>query len=286
DSVLVAHQLVGPKINRFIALIQHFPTTKFAAIIDNTDSLLALEKEAMNSNVSIDVYIDINNGMDRTGIEIGQGLNELIDQIKPSNTLKFKGLHVYDGQFRDSDYDDRHAQVEGAMQQVLKLYEDLKNESKELELVCGGTPTFSSHLFHAYRICSPGTCVFWDWGYDEKLSEQNFQYAVLIVTRIISKPTEGIITIDLGHKSVGSENPIDKRVKFLNLSNYSLKSQSEEHGVLEVDNWDELKVGEVLFGVPFHICPTVNLHDAFSVISNGKKVDQWQIAGRQRKITI
>ncbi|NND52917.1 MAG: D-TA family PLP-dependent enzyme, partial [Flavobacteriaceae bacterium] len=126
DSVLVAHQLVGPKINRFIALIQHFPTTKFAAILDNTDSLLALEKEAMNSNVSIDVYIDINNGMDRTGIEIGQGLNELIDQIKTSNTLKFKGLHIYDGQFRDPDYDDRHAQVESAMQQVLKLYEDLK----------------------------------------------------------------------------------------------------------------------------------------------------------------
>ena len=126
--------------------------------------------------------------------------------------------------------------------------------------------------------------MLWDWGYGEKLTEQSFKYAALVVTRVISKPTEGIITVDMGHKSVSAENPIDKRVKFLNIDDYELLSQSEEHGVIKVKDWDKYKVGDVLYGIPYHICPSINLHDEVSVIENGKKVDTWEITARKRKL--
>ena len=44
--------------------------------------------------------------------------------------------------------------------------------------------------------------------------------------------------------------------------------------------------GDVLYGIPYHICPTVNLYDDVSVISNGKKIDTWEISARKRKLTI
>ena len=113
--------------------------------------------------------------------------------------------------------------------------------------------------------------MFWDWTYEEKLTEQEFKTAALLVTRVISKPAEGIVTIDLGHKAVASENPIDCRVMFLNLDHYKLLSQSEEHGVLQVKNWDSITVGDVFYGVPYHICPTINLYDEVSVIENNRK---------------
>lgn len=283
-SVLIAHQLVGPKVDRFLSLIKHFPNTQFSTILDNMDSAELLNQKALEHEIKLNIYIDINNGMNRSGIEIGPGLDELMAYLKICNSLFFKGLHAYDGHLRDADFTIRKGKIEKGVKDVETYFEALRIDYPAAELICGGTPSFTSHALQEKRITSPGTCVLWDWGYGEKLTEQNFKHAALLVTRIISKPTEGIITIDLGHKSVAAENPIDKRVKFLNLDGYELLSQSEEHGVIQVKDWDKFKVGDVLYGLPYHICPTINLHDEVSVIENGQKVDSWEITARKRKI--
>ncbi len=286
ESVLIAHQLVGPKIKRLARLIKEFPKTKFTTIIDTIDSVEKLEKMGLQANIHIGVYIDINSGMNRSGIKFGTGLDHLLEKLPQYSSIEFLGLHVYDGHFREKDFQLRKEHVENEIKPVSLLFDTLRQDNPKLQMICGGTPAFTSHLSNPNRICSPGTCVFWDWGYSEKLTEQEFKYATLLVTRVISKPTEGIVTIDLGHKSVGSENPIDKRIKLLNLKDYELLSQSEEHGVLKVKDWEHIKVGDVFYGVPYHICPTINLHDEVSVIENGKKVENWDITARKRKITI
>lgn len=286
SSVLIAHQLVGPKIERLATLIERFPNTQFSTLIDNTHSLEALNKEASKRNIEVDFFIDINNGMNRSGIELGDDLNQLIKQIPAYSSLHFKGLHVYDGHLRDSDFTLRKSKIEADLKEVNALFERLKQNKPNLQLICGGTPTFSSHLSEENRICSPGTCVLWDWGYGKILTEQTFKFATLLICRVISKPTAGIITTDLGHKSVAAENPIDRRVYFLNLDNYKLLSQSEEHGVIQVENWDNIQVGDVLYGVPHHICPTINLYDEVSVIEDHQKVDSWKITARRRRLSI
>ena len=286
SSVLIAHQLVGPKIQRFANLCIQFPKTEFTTIIDNNLTLKNLHIEAHKKDISIGFYIDINNGMNRTGIEIGPNIHKLINQVKSFKNLYIKGLHVYDGHLRNSNFADRKDQIEKDFTSVNSLFEKLKLNNPELKLISGGTPSFTTHLRNESRICSPGTCVLWDWGYSEILVEQEFNFAALLISRVISKPTMGIITIDLGHKAVAAENSIDKRVKFLNLENYKLLSQSEEHGVIQIENWESIQVGDVIYGIPYHICPTINLYDTVSVISDGKKIAEWSITARQRKITI
>ncbi|MGR3812091.1 alanine racemase [Jiulongibacter sp. NS-SX5] len=271
NSVLLAHQPVGPKIEKLSLLIEKYPNTQFSCIIDN-QSTARLLNQIENKP---EVYIDINSGMDRSGIKPGKGLDELIGFINTQTKLRLKGLHIYDGHLRNKDINLRTAEAE-------RLLENVENYFNDLEIVVGGTPSFSVHKNNQRVICSPGTSVFHDWGYGDQLPEQNYEPAVLIMTRIISKPTEGIITVDMGHKSISSENPIDKRVQFLNLENYELLSQSEEHGVLKVENWEQHEVGDVFFGIPFHICPTVNLHRQIGVIRDNQLMEYWATEAAKR----
>ncbi len=285
EGVLIAHQLVRPKIKRFCALSKYFPQTSFFTIIDNIVSLEKLNAAANEYELNVGFYIDINSGMNRSGIMLGSDLNKMIKEIPKYDSLSFKGFHVYDGHLRDKDFENRNSKIESELKPIKALFETLKKRYSSISLICGGTPSFTSHLLSEQRIASPGTCVLWDWGYSEKLTEQEFKYAALLVCRVISKPKEGILTIDLGHKSVSSENPIHQRVKFLNLDNSQLMSQSEEHGVLKVEGWDHINIGDVIYGLPYHICPTINLHDEVSVIINNKFIDTWQITGRKRKLS-
>ena len=63
-------------------------------------------------------------------------------------------------------------------------------------------------------------------------------------------------------------------------------SQSEEHLVVEVNDSEKIKVGDVLYGIPYHICPTVALYDEANIVVNGEVVDRWDIVARRKKITI
>ena len=90
----------------------------------------------------------------------------------------------------------------------------------------------------------------------------------------------------MGHKAVAAENPIDKRIRFLNLENYELIGQSEEHGVIRVQDWESINVGDVLYGVPYHVCPTVNLYDEAYVVENQVITGTWQVLGRKRRISV
>jgi D-serine deaminase-like pyridoxal phosphate-dependent protein len=154
------------------------------------------------------------------------------------------------------------------------------------KIIAGGTPSFTVHAQHKELFCSPGTCLLWDYGYDSALTEQPFDFAAVLMTRVISKPAKGLITTDLGHKSVAAENPISKRIFFLNLADYTVRSQSEEHLVVEVKDWDNIHVGDVLYGIPFHVCPTVALYDEAHIIVKGNLIDEWNIVARKKKITI
>jgi D-serine deaminase-like pyridoxal phosphate-dependent protein len=194
---------------------------------------------------------------------------------------------VYDGHLRASDFNERKKECDAGFVDVNHFLDTIELEGLAKPIViAGGTPAFTSHALRADTFCSPGTCVLWDWGYGDKLIEQNFDYAALILTRVISKPKYGIITVDMGHKAVAAENPIDKRIRFLNLKNYALLGQSEEHGVIAVKDWNTIKVGDILYGVPYHICPTVNLYDEAFIVENKEVKEIWQVLGRKRKINI
>ena len=258
-----------------------------ASLLDCRESADVHQQLFSQAGLVADVLLDVNNGMNRSGHPLDENILPLYRYISELPNLRCHGLHVYDGHWRDVDFNTRKSNIDKGFEGVEQLVEAIEKAGLSKPMViAGGTPAFTSHLLRDEAYCSPGTCVLWDWGYGEKLQEQKFLYAALILTRVISKPAQGIITVDLGHKAVAAENPIDKRVRFLNLDNYELLSQSEEHGVLRVRDWESLRVGDVLYGVPYHVCPTVNLHDEAYISEGGKVADRWQILARRRKISV
>ena len=110
--------------------------------------------------------------------------------------------------------------------------------------------------------------------------------AIVLVTRIISLPSQSKICTDLGHKSVAAENEITRRVFFLNAEGLKPVGQSEEHLVLETNEHHSYKVGDIFYGLPYHVCPTVALYERVYTIESGKVTGEWKTVSRDRKITI
>jgi D-serine deaminase-like pyridoxal phosphate-dependent protein len=152
-------------------------------------------------------------------------------------------------------------------------------------IVAGGTPTFPIHARRPEVECSPGTCVLWDAGYAASCPDLDFLHAALVLTRVISKPSNSRLCLDLGHKAIAAEKP-HPRVQFLNLPDANAVTHSEEHLVIETSRANEFAVGDVLYGVPRHVCPTVALHAEAVVIRNGIAEDKWKIAARDRRLSV
>lgn len=283
-DVLLAYQPVGPKAKRLLSLVQQYPQTTFSCVTDNTDTTKDISDLFSTNNETINVFIDLNTGMNRSGIKTSNAF-ALAEQLISLPGIQFKGLHAYDGHLRDTDLQQRQQKADSAFEEVLALATQIeKLTNKPITIVAGGSPTFPTHI-NRHIECSPGTFVYWDWGYKQQLPDEPFDYAALVLTRIISIVDEQTITTDLGHKSVAAENPFP-RVHFLNAPDVTPFSQSEEHLVLKVADSSAFKVGDVLYGVPVHICPTVALYEKAVVVENNKAVTTWKVVARDRTITI
>ncbi|HMG92159.1 MAG TPA: D-TA family PLP-dependent enzyme [Chryseolinea sp.] len=285
-DVLLAYQPVGPKANRLLSVGQQFPSTRFSCLIDNVPAAKALSDLFNSYNLLVAVFIDLNVGMNRTGIAPPDAFS-LYEKVHSFNGIDVVGLHAYDGHIRDSDLSVRKNRCDEVFNLVVELQQQIKNKfNTALTIVIGGTPSYSVHSTRSTGECSPGTFIYWDKGYADILKEQQFSFAALVVSRVISKPSADIICVDLGHKSIASENPLTQRVYFLNGPNLTPIGHSEEHMVFKVAEGKSYEVGDVLYGVPFHICPTVALHERAAVVENNQLTGYWNNVSRNRKITI
>ena len=288
--VVIAHQLVPPKTARLLALRQAYPDTFFASLLDNLHTAQQHSDFFTAHSAMSDVFLDVNNGMDRSGTPIDASTLELYKQIAALPSVRLHGVHAYDGHIRNDNFAERTGKVESGFASVEALCREIETYfGATFMVIAGGTPAFSVHAPHVERYCSPGTCVLWDWGYEGILPEQEYEYAALVLTRIVSKPSVGLITVDMGHKAIAAENPMNKRVRFLNLTDYELISQSEEHSVIRLsseDTWQKVQVGDVLYGVPYHVCPTVNLYDEAYWVQHGIVSETKTVLARKRRITV
>jgi D-serine deaminase-like pyridoxal phosphate-dependent protein len=283
-DILLSIQPTGTTLARFIALGLQYKNSQFSCLIDDYNAAKNINDLAIKHHVTIFIFIDINVGMNRTGI-VPKEAFKLIEEI--SNDLPnliIKGLHAYDGHIRDVNLQTRIEHVE---QDFIDFYALIdKIDTSTYELVVGGTPSFLVHRTNNRFVCSPGTFVFFDVGYHNLFPKNTFKMAVQIIARVISKPTSSTICIDLGHKSVASENPIDNRVRFIDFPHWTLKSQSEEHGIIEVQDHSNIEIGQIIRMYPYHICPTVALHQNLQVIEHDEMVGEWLVKARNRKINI
>ena len=286
EDVLLAYQPVGPNIDRFFKLKMEYMNTNFSCLADCESIINSISRVAVKTGISTSVWLDINNGMDRTGVEPGDIAVKLYKLIKDSQMLVPGGIHVYDGHIHDNDLFEREKTCKNAFLPVLSLLDFITDTSANpVKVIAGGTPTFPLHAKRKGIELSPGTTVLWDYGYSSSFADMDFLHAAVLFTRVISKPGHRLICFDLGTKAVASEMP-HPRIKIIGIDDYEFVSHNEEHMVIRTPEADKIKVGDPFYCIPYHICPTVDRYDKVYVVRDGCVTEEWNVVARRREITV
>jgi D-serine deaminase-like pyridoxal phosphate-dependent protein len=288
-DVLLAYPAVGPAARRIAALAANHPHVVFRAIADSAVGIADLSAAATAAGVTLDVLLDLDVGFGRTGIAPGREAAALYGRIATSAGLTAGGLHAYDGHLRDTDHARLVAAVEAAFAPVWRLRDELRAAGLDVpRTVVSGTPTFA--ILAGREGVGPlevgaGTTVLWDAGQAEISPDLDFLPAAVLLSRVVSKPGAGRLCLDLGHKAVASEMP-HPRMTLLGVDRPTFPIHSEEHLVVETPRAADYAVGDVLYAVPRHVCPTVALHDEAVVVRAGRAVDRWPVQARTRRISV
>ena len=288
-DIMLSYPMVGPNCGRFAQLVKKYPGSKFSVIEDHAVGIKQLSDALTKAGVQAEVLLDLDVGQHRTGIAVGPAAKQLYEMIAKSSGLKPGGLHVYDGHNHQHPLEERKAAVQAMMTPVLEFRDALVKAGLPVpRMVFGGTPTFP--VFATMEIagaeCSPGTCVLNDFNYGQWFQDLNeFVPAALLLTRVISRPTPTRVTFDLGYKAVASDPPAGKRCVLLDVKGEQVL-QNEEHLVVETPDAERYQPGDVAYAMPAHVCPTCALHQFAYVVENGQVVDRWEIASRDRMLTV
>lgn len=288
-DIFLAYNLVGPNITRAVKFLKKFPDIKFIVTADDAQMIAELNDAMVAGGTKIHVMLDLDSGLHRTGVNPGPQAAELYRQIVDSPGLIPAGFHLYDGHNHQTDLAERTAAVQECWKAAARLRDDFVARGWPVPaIVCGGTgsfPVYAKINDPAVEL-APGTCVFHDFGYGNAFPDMDFQPAVAMLTRVISRPTPDRLTCDLGNKSVASDPPKGQRVLFPDLPNAEQVLHNEEHLVLQTPLAERYQPGDELLAIPKHICPTSALHKQVYVIEGGKVVEMWDVTARDRCLTI
>jgi D-serine deaminase-like pyridoxal phosphate-dependent protein len=273
-DVLLAYPVMGANARRVQDIAQQFPNVRISVLAEN-------EEQAQQWRArSVGIFIDINPGMNRTGIEQTE-TNKILSLARAIThaALEFRGLHYYDGQYGNLAEPDRTKASYRGYDHLLKIVSELERSGIHVpEVITSGTPTFRCSLAYGgfrrgnfvHRV-SPGTIVYCDATSLQQLpSEYGYRPSVLVLTRVVSRPHPGIVTSDAGHKAVSADAGVPTCV-VLGHPELTPLSPSEEHLPIEVkEGAPDPQLGEALYLLPRHICPTVNNFDAALLVRNGQ----------------
>ena len=286
-DVLLAYPVVGANARRVREVVDQFPGVRISVLAENEEQV----RQWQGSSAGI--FLDINPGMNRTGVEQSHGdkVVRLARTVRDSG-LEFRGLHYYDGQYGGLDEPERTAAAHAGYDRLLELINEMKDSGISVaEVITAGTPTFPCSLTYKdfqgaafiHRV-SPGTIVYCDATSLSQLSgEYGYAPAVLVLTRVVSSPHKGMVTCDAGHKSVSADAGVPTCVVVGHLELMPLMP-SEEH--LPLGSGDEMnmpQVGEALFLLPRHICPTVNNFDYALLVRDGQIEAVEKVSARGRE---
>jgi len=283
-DVLVAYPMVGANASRVAELAGAWPGVRISVLIENST------EAGYWHGKPVGLFIDVNPGMDRTGIS-QERVGEIVELARQCGS-QFHGLHYYDGHIHTPALVERTAQAERGYERLMQLVARLKDEGLlPPEVITSGTPALPCALgFKAFRgggfvhRVSPGTIVFNDLNSLEELGEigelRRLRPAALVMTTVVSHPSPRRFTCDAGHKSVSADAGVPT-CAVLGHPEWRPLKPSEEHLPIEVPAEEALpEVGAVLYLVPKHVCPTVNLFEEGLAIGGGEINGIWRIDAR------
>jgi D-serine deaminase-like pyridoxal phosphate-dependent protein len=286
-DVLLAYPSIGANARRAREIAEQFPEVHISVLAESDEQIRQW------SGSRLGVFLDINPGMNRTGIEQGRSQQVLSLARAIGNAgLEFRGLHYYDGQYGALDECARTQAAHRGYDSLLKLTTEIERDGVAVpEVITAGTPTLFSSLSYEsfsgksfiHRV-SPGTIVYCDaTSLSQIPGEYGYWPAVLILTRVVSRPQAGTVTCDAGHKAVSADAGVPT---CLVVGHPGLRplSPSEEHLPLALEErTPSLEVGEPLYLLPRHVCPTVNNFDSALLVADGRIQSVEKVSARGRE---
>jgi D-serine deaminase-like pyridoxal phosphate-dependent protein len=203
--------------------------------------------------------------------------------------LEFRGIHYYDGHLGGVPEPERTAIAHAGYDALLKIVAETETSGVAVpEVITSGTPSFPCSLTHAglrggrflHRV-SPGTVAYNDATSLAQLpAEFGYRPAALVLARVVSHPRPGIVTCDAGHKSVSADAGVPTCV-VLGHPELTPLSPSEEHLPLAVkEGAAGPQVGDLVFLLPRHVCPTVNNFDHALLARDGQILSLETVSAR------
>jgi D-serine deaminase-like pyridoxal phosphate-dependent protein len=291
-DVLVAYPLVGANAARVRQIAEQNRGVSVSVLVENESQL------AQWRGTPLGLFVDVNPGMNRTGVPDyhTETIVRLIQSIAASGA-RFGGLHYYDGHLSKYAFGERCAQAHPGYERLMQIVDALAALGIAVpEVITAGTPAFPCSLSFprfskgpfVHRV-SPGTVVYCDATSLAQLPpEYGYLPAAAVMTRVISHPAPGMITCDAGHKTVSADAGVPTCV-VLGHPELEPLTPSEEHLPMRVADGGPIPaIGELLYLVPRHVCPTVNNFDDAVIIGDGTliAVEPVSARGRERPINL
>lgn len=286
-DVVVAYPVSANAAKQVEGIAAKFPSVAISSIVE-TKSQLHLWR-----GKDISLFIDINPGMDRTGVEIARS-DEIVGLARSilSRGLRFRGIHYYEGHQNQPDLQERIRAAHAGYDRLIKLVNSLESSGVTVEeVITSGTPALPCALSYApfdqaqflHRV-SPGTVVYGDVTSTAQLpSSYGLRPAAIVLSTVVSHPTAGRITCDAGHKTVSADAGIPNCAVIGYPSMQPLKP-SEEHLPIELPEGTAApNIGDLLYLVPRHVCPSVNNFDEALIIRNGQIEAVERVTARGRE---
>ncbi len=287
QSIFVAYPLLEHTARTLAKRIVRHPNRIIYVQASHTQHLEILRTVAREFSIQWNLFIDINVGMNRTGLKAESAL-DFYKIFANDVDFQFAGLHAYDGHAHQISQTERRRVVEQSMARLdAALNQFARFDVKVPCTMVAGTPGFllDAEYFRGMNhqttlFLSPGTWLYFD-AVSETMLPATFEPAALIYAQVMDRPTLETATLNVGHKRWSvDQGP----VTLFSRPRMQAKSWSEEHTVVTVPPDKTINIGDPLLIVPQHVCSTVNLWEtAVRVDERGDIVDfRMKIDARNR----
>ncbi|SMO85338.1 alanine racemase [Halorubrum cibi] len=284
DDIYLSYMAVGRrKLERLVWLSEKLD--RFATTVDGPGNVEPLQEAAAERGEDIDVILEVDVGLHRTGVAPGEPALETARFVREQPNLNFQGLLAYEAHVKSeaetqAEYETYCAEAMDRVQETVDLLESEGISVPEVKV--GGTATSRYSGRHpVVTEINPGMYPFMDVG---ELEHRPFEVdrtdcAATVVSSVISTPSEDRAVVDAGSKTLSmdtSQLPVPRYrddIEYVNAS--------EEHGWLDTADVDgSLAVGDRIEFIVPHVCTTVNLHDMIIGVRDGRVEEFWPVQAR------
>ena len=268
---------------------------RLAVLTDDAETVEDLNRIAKNENIKLDVFVKIDVGYHRCGVEPNtKEAVEIPQKISDLTNLNFAGILTHAGHSYHAASPEKLLAVAQSERDVMRnLAEALRGKGLNVPTVSiGSTPTMSAidntegitefrcgnYIFYDAFQATLGSCSFSDCALTVLAAvvhrDSQRQKIVVDAGAIALSKDRGAVEFDAG---CGYGRVYDLAGNDLNLRVGSL---SQEHGEISATDekiFDQLKVGSRVRILANHSCLTALQHSHYHVLSDGKLVDRWEI---------